>query len=184
MFLAHLDQVTPSFSLCRWKKLENSMEEMGLSADEVGLLFSPILHALSIPHTFTIPPHTTSPSPTHHPTHHPTHPHSVKSIGNSMHIRRLSFSGYVARDLERKTLNVSRSLQRCFWRSSSGAEVGHWTRVRHEDTTQVRHVGEGAGMRERREGREEKREAVGRKGGRRRGGQWGGREGGEEGGQW
>ena len=81
------------------------MEEMGLSADEVGLLFTPILHALSIPHTLAIP-HT----PPHHPTHHPTHPYSVKSIGSSMHIRRLSFSGYVARDLERKTLNVSRSL--------------------------------------------------------------------------
>ena len=82
------------------------MEEMGLSADEVGLLFTPILHALSIPHTLAIP-HT---PPTRHPTRHPTHPHSVKSTDNSMHIRRLSFSGYVARDSERKTLNVSRSL--------------------------------------------------------------------------
>ena len=78
------------------------MEEMGLSADEVGLLFTPILHAVSIPYTLAIP-HTP-------PTHHHTHPHSVKSTDNSMHIRRLSFSGYVARDLERKTLNVSRSL--------------------------------------------------------------------------
>ena len=49
--------------------------------------------------------------------------------------------------------------QRCFWGGSSGAEVGHWACVCHEDTTQVRHVGEGAGRKGGKGGRE-KREAV------------------------